>query len=173
MSAASPPTHHSIYLSGNFEIENRVSPITIAGSGPEYTTYAVSIGCRGGDRDARLLYEIRATESNNSPAPPKAKTDGNGIPSKKPVKFVSRAVSSPFISPIPASSSSQTLVSGSGEVSQLAVESGSGSSPALSLPSTSSSVPKASKTTGQPPKKRARAPPKSKNKKSASIPETL
>ncbi|EGG08253.1 uncharacterized protein MELLADRAFT_105272 [Melampsora larici-populina 98AG31] len=340
MSDTSPSTQHSIYASGNFEIENKVSPITIAGSGPEYITYAVSIGCRGADRDARLLYEIRATglaanehklykdhtyflrgpffptnlpqtesdqfifegadatliasldnyegesvdsvgisglgiviniehitekccqylkktgqeddlqttvvtmqhsEFNPIPvtdslfqsqkthmskveylirptpnlariatylktgrecaihgyikdfnvetssyvvvanklymtsgyqdltAPTKAKTVGNGIPSKKPVKFVSRAVSSPFVSPIPTSGFSRAVVSGSGEGSELQVESGSGSSPALSLPSTSSSVPKGPKTTGQPPKKRALAPPKAKAKKSVTI----
>ncbi|EGG07254.1 uncharacterized protein MELLADRAFT_62750 [Melampsora larici-populina 98AG31] len=365
----SPSTQHSIYVSGNFEIENRVSPITIAGSGPEYITYAVSIGCRGADRDARLLYEIRATglaadehklykdhtyflrgpffptnlpqtesdqfifkgadatliasldnyegESVDSvgisglgiviniehitekccqylkktgqeddlqttvvtmqhsefnpisqkthmskveylirPTPNLAciatylktgrecaihgyikdfnvetssyvvvfwvvlsfivygihhagkqiihdkwlsrfnsthqsKNRGKWYTIKEASqvsqhlficfslsfwtlltyssRFVSRAVSSPFVSPIPTSGFSRAVVSGSGEGSELQVESGSGSSPALSLPSTSSSVPKGPKTTGQPPKKRARAPPKAKAKKSVTI----
>ncbi|EGG07255.1 uncharacterized protein MELLADRAFT_85907 [Melampsora larici-populina 98AG31] len=58
MSDNSNPTYHGIYLSGNFEIEQKLSPNH--GWRSEYRTYVTYIGCGGADRDQRLLYEIKA-----------------------------------------------------------------------------------------------------------------
>ncbi|EGG09698.1 uncharacterized protein MELLADRAFT_60781 [Melampsora larici-populina 98AG31] len=332
MSSASPPTHHSIYLSGNFKIEKKISPITPASGDPEYTTFVVSIGCRGTDRDARLLYEIRATGLSTDehklfqdhtyflrgsffptnlpgtendqlvfegtdatmvasidnfeadsvdtigisglgivvdigyiverccqylkktgqdadlqtavvtlqhckvnpidksthmckveylirPTPnlariatflkngrecmihgfikdynvqtnsyvvvanklymtsgfqdvspqAKGKLVTNGGASKKPSKFVSRPVSSPFVSPIPGSIGSGNIASGSSHLPRSVANSGTPSSPALSLPSTSTSFPDSVRVSDEPPKKRSRAPPRSKAYDSCSL----
>ncbi|EGG08254.1 uncharacterized protein MELLADRAFT_105273 [Melampsora larici-populina 98AG31] len=58
MSDNSNPTYHGIYLSGNFEIEQKLSPNH--GWRSEYRTYVTYIGCGGADRDQHLLYEIKA-----------------------------------------------------------------------------------------------------------------
>ncbi|EGF97471.1 uncharacterized protein MELLADRAFT_85335 [Melampsora larici-populina 98AG31] len=58
MSDNSNPTYHAIYVSGNFEIEQKLSPNH--GWRSEYRTYVTYIGCGGVDRDQRLLYEIKA-----------------------------------------------------------------------------------------------------------------
>lgn len=58
MSDNSNPTYLGLYLSGNFEIEDKTS--TENGWRAEYRTYTTYIGCGGADRDKRLLYEIKA-----------------------------------------------------------------------------------------------------------------
>ncbi|EGG11268.1 uncharacterized protein MELLADRAFT_92218 [Melampsora larici-populina 98AG31] len=58
MSDSNPATYRGIYLSGNFEVEEKILPDN--GWRSEYRTYTISIGCGGADRQEPLLYEIVA-----------------------------------------------------------------------------------------------------------------
>ncbi|EGG09699.1 uncharacterized protein MELLADRAFT_95138 [Melampsora larici-populina 98AG31] len=58
MSENNNPTYHGIYLSGNFDIEEKLSPNH--GWRNEYRAYVTYIGCAGLDQDQRLSYGIKA-----------------------------------------------------------------------------------------------------------------
>ncbi|EGG07088.1 uncharacterized protein MELLADRAFT_86004 [Melampsora larici-populina 98AG31] len=60
MSDEDSVTGHGIYLSSNFEIEEKITPEQPQRE-TQYRTYVLSIPCSGADRDRCFTYEIRAT----------------------------------------------------------------------------------------------------------------